>query len=222
MKQLLVLLFLLCSASVCAQDVIVKKDGSTVICRIVELNATEIVYKKWSDLNGSNYIMDRSLASAINYENGRRETFGEVQSQYQPHNQNDGVQQYNDRALLKMDADFSGDAKKIKTLKTICWTVGPVLTIGGAGLMWLGLDLDHDNSGVIPFCIGAGLVVGGITCSTSCLMSIHRKKSALASIPLYQQHYNLGNNSSLTADIDMFRDLTNGTNTLGLGIRYNF
>ncbi len=61
MKQLLVFLLLLCSASVSAQDVIVKKDGSTIFCRVVELTDSEISYKKWSDLNGSNYVMNLSL-----------------------------------------------------------------------------------------------------------------------------------------------------------------
>lgn len=79
MKHLLVLLLLLCSMSVSAQDVIVKKDGSTVVCRVVEVTASEITYKKWSDLNGSNYVMDKSLASAINYQSGKRETFGETE-----------------------------------------------------------------------------------------------------------------------------------------------
>ncbi len=104
MKHLLVLLLLLCSASVSAQDVIVKKDGSTVVCRVVELTDTEITYKKWSDLNGSNYVMDRSLASAINYENGKKVNLSETTNLYRPNNQNDGTQQYNDRALLEMDA----------------------------------------------------------------------------------------------------------------------
>ncbi len=48
MKQLLVFLFLLCSGSVFAQDVIVKKDGSTIVCRVVELTSSEITYKKWT------------------------------------------------------------------------------------------------------------------------------------------------------------------------------
>ena len=60
MKQLLLFLFLLCSTGVFAQDVIVKKDGSTIVCRVVELTSSEIVYKKWSDLNGSNYVMNRA------------------------------------------------------------------------------------------------------------------------------------------------------------------
>ena len=93
MKQLLVFLLLLCSASVSAQDVIVKKDGSTIVCRVVEVSANEITYKKWSDLNGSNYVMDKSLASAINYESGKKESFSEATNLYTPNNQNDGSQQ---------------------------------------------------------------------------------------------------------------------------------
>ena len=78
MKQLLVMFMLLGSTVVFAQDVIVKKDGSTVVCRVVELTTSEIVYKKWSDLNGSNYIMNRSDASAINYQNGKKVNLSEA------------------------------------------------------------------------------------------------------------------------------------------------
>lgn len=103
MKQLLVFLFLLCSASVFAQDVIVKKDGSTIVCRVVELTSSEITYKKWTDLNGSNYVMSRSDASSISYENGKKVDLSDATNLYKPNNQNDGVQQYNDNALLAMD-----------------------------------------------------------------------------------------------------------------------
>jgi len=106
MKHLLILLFLLCATSISAQDVIVKKDGSTVVCRVVEVTATEITYKKWEDLKGSNYVMDKSLVSTINYESGRKETFSETESLYKPHNQNDGTRQYNDVALLGIDREF--------------------------------------------------------------------------------------------------------------------
>jgi hypothetical protein len=103
MKQLLVFLFLLCSGSVLAQDVIVKKDGSTIVCRVVELTSSEITYKKWTDLNGSNYVMSRSDASSISYENGKKVDLSDATNLYKPNNQNDGVQQYNDNALLAMD-----------------------------------------------------------------------------------------------------------------------
>ena len=82
MKQFMILFLLLCSASVLAQDVIVKKDGSTIVCRVVELTSSEIVYKKWSDLNGSNYVMNRADASAINYESGKKMNLSEATNLY--------------------------------------------------------------------------------------------------------------------------------------------
>jgi hypothetical protein len=84
MKQLFVMLLLLCSAVANAQDVIVKKDGSTIVCRVVELTSTEITYKKWNDLNGSNYVMNRADASAINYQNGKKVNLSEATNLYTP------------------------------------------------------------------------------------------------------------------------------------------
>ena len=57
---MLYLLFAVCSLSGNAQDVIVKKDGSTVVCRIVELTTTEAVYQKWNASNNYNYVMNLS------------------------------------------------------------------------------------------------------------------------------------------------------------------
>ena len=82
MRKLFILLSFV-SLNVSAQDVIVKKDGSTVVCRIVEVKPIEITYKKWSDLKGPNYIMDISLASVLNYEDGRKVVLSE-QSQTKP------------------------------------------------------------------------------------------------------------------------------------------
>lgn len=61
----------MCFGSISAQDVIIKKDGTAVVCRVMELNSTEIIYKKWEELNGSTYVMDCSLASSIHYMDGR-------------------------------------------------------------------------------------------------------------------------------------------------------
>ena len=88
MRKILFLLTFLCSVSMFAQDVIVKKDGSTIVCRVLEFTESEIIYKKWSDLKGSNYVMDKSLASAINYENGKKVNISEMSNLYMPQNQN--------------------------------------------------------------------------------------------------------------------------------------
>ena len=145
MKQLLVLLLFLCSINIMAQDVIVKKDGSTVVCRVIEVTASEITYKKWGDLNGSSFIIDKSLVSAINYESGKKETFSNAHSLYLPNNQNDGVQAMNDTALLKMDLAANNPYKKVKRLKIIGWIGGGALVAGGAMLMAAGFGSEKGS-----------------------------------------------------------------------------
>ena len=75
MKKLLVLLMLLCPMIASAQDVIVKKDGSTILSKVLEINTADIKYKKFSNISGPTYTIDKSDILSINYENGETETF---------------------------------------------------------------------------------------------------------------------------------------------------
>lgn len=219
MKQLLVMFFLLCSATIFAQDVIVKNDGSTVVCRIVELTSSEIIYKKWSDLNGSNYVMNRTDASAINYEDGKKVTLSEATSLYLPNNQNDGVQQHNDKALLDMDYIASNPYKKVKRLRTIGWIGGGIFIAAGVvcHIVW-GSD---DVYGPIIANYGTGVLFTG----TMLLLANHQKKKIdkrLQSISLWQKEIKMNDGSSLMAGVDMIKDNMRQNQTLGLGLRYNF
>ena len=217
MKQLLVFLFLLCSAVVSAQDVIVKKDGSTIVCRVVELTDSEITYKKWSDLNGSNYVMDRSLASAINYENGKKVSLSEATNLYTPNNQNDGTQQYNDRALLQLDHEMHGNIYKKKAMKKII--------IGLAGGVLLGSIGIANSAGDGGMERGLGFGACGVAwAATWSLLSIPLWNEAkrTKTYSLYKYEKTLTNGSSLSLSADLLRDNTLGQNTLGLGLRYNF
>jgi len=218
------MLLLLCSAVANAQDVIVKKDGSTIVCRVLELTSTEIIYKKWSDLNGSNYVMNRADASAINYQNGKRVNLSEATNLYTPNNQNDGVQQYNDRALLGIDFANQKTDEKVKNLRTLGWITG----IGGLGIgaLLLNLGKNADNEGLQYYIPGGVCVIGGIVTSTICFVSAHkRQKQAemyLQSYKLYQYDFIFDNGSSLSAGIDLLSDRVRSSSTLGLGLRYNF
>lgn len=233
MKQLLVLLLLLCSMSVSAQDVIVKKDGSTVVCRVVDVTATEITYKKWSDLNGSNYIMDKSLAAAINYESGKKETFSQTESLYKPNNQNDGEQTMNDKALLRLDAAVNRVPPKVKKLRTAGWIGGVLLT--GIGAVCLIIAPSQHLEGYGPnaydnrdqtYLAGGALVVGGCAWTYFFLRAANRQmekyQSQDISSTIYRHDIPFSNGSSLSIGADMLSDRTLGTNTVGLGLRYNF
>lgn len=61
-----------------AQDVIVKRDGGTVISKVLEIDETSVKYKKASNVDGPTYTIKISEIQSINYENGERETFDNV------------------------------------------------------------------------------------------------------------------------------------------------
>lgn len=65
----------MCSVNVSAQDVIVKKDGSTILSKVLEINTDDIKYKKYSNPNGPTYQISKSEIFAINYENGDKDDF---------------------------------------------------------------------------------------------------------------------------------------------------
>lgn len=58
-----------------SQDVILKKDNTTVLSKVLEINNTEIKYKKWSNQDGPTYSISRSEVTSINYQNGDVEKF---------------------------------------------------------------------------------------------------------------------------------------------------
>lgn len=207
------LLMFLCAVGASAQDVIVKKDGSTVICRVVEVNASEIVYKKWTDLNGSNYVMNRADASAINYQSGKRETLGEMTNFYTPNNQNEGVQMFNDKALLQLSG-----SPKAKKLKTIGWIGGSVLL--GIGVACL-ID-DGGDTGTDSFSIGLVCTGGAIVWTSAFLIAAHSAQNRWLSYSIYQQKFNFKNSSSLTAGVDILKDRKFNNQTIGVGLNYNF
>jgi len=226
MKKLLFLLMLLCPMIASAQDVIVKKDGSTVVCRVEKVSETDITYKLWSDLKGSSFVMDKSLVSAINYESGKKETFSETTSLYTPNNQNNGVQALNDNALLNLDKSLdyrnSPEYKKIKRLKTWGWIGGGFLTIAGIAPITV-YSSGEGSVGLIA--VGVGSIVAGAGVTTLCLVKAHREKKnlgALGTSSLYRYDIPFSNGSQLSVGADMLHDRIMDKRTVGLGLSYNF
>lgn len=76
LKLLALLLSILCCVNLSnAQDVIVKKDNSTILSKVIKISPTEIEYKKWSNLDGPIYTINKSEVSSINYQNGEIDKF---------------------------------------------------------------------------------------------------------------------------------------------------
>lgn len=69
------LLTLLTFGTAMAQDIIVKKDGTTITAKVTDIGSQEVKYKKWSNQNGPTYTVSVAELLAINYQNGEKDTF---------------------------------------------------------------------------------------------------------------------------------------------------
>lgn len=234
MKKIFLLMLFLCSMSVWAQDVIVKKDGSTVVCRILEVTKTEVIYKKWSDLQGSNYIVNQKDLTAIHHENGTKTTFDAAPAVPAETAPPANAQPMTDAELLKMAGVQDGTLqhemiRKAKRLKKVGWIVGgSMFAIGGALTIAGGADLFDSDAGFLLGCsAGPILVVGGIITTTSCLVrakNLKKKASPffVSSAPLFQQDFKLKNGTTLSPSLDILKDNTQRNTTFGVGLTYNF
>lgn len=229
MKKIFLLMLFLCSMSVWAQDVIVKKDGSTVVCRIVEVTKTEVIYKKWSDQQGSNYIVNQKDLTAIHHENGTKTTFDAAPAVPAETAPSANAQPLTDADLLKM-AGVQADTpqyemiRKAKRLKRAGWISGGIMLAAGALITGCFDSFDDEIYGLT---VGPLLMGGGIITTTACLVrakNLKKKASRLSvsSAPLYQQDLKLKNGTTLSPSLDILKDNTQRNTTFGVGLTYNF
>ncbi len=84
MKKLLFysIIIALCSISINtnAQDLIIKKDGTDIKAKVLEIKITEIKYKNFDNLSGPIFTMLKSDVLMIRYENGTKDIFNEPAS----------------------------------------------------------------------------------------------------------------------------------------------
>lgn len=239
MKRILLFMLLMCSMSAWAQDVIVKRDGAAVICRIINVSSLEIVYKKWTDLEGPNLVMSIAEAASITYENGEKKVFENVATtQPLPIVQKNSDQQtVSDEMLLKMvekpEKSLSEKTKiKVKRLKIAGWATGGVMVATGLSLLAGGI-INEACNGSDDFLFIAGMPIGipfmaaSFIPTTACLVKANKikKKEAQLSVqsaPVFQQEFHLKNGSILSPSINMLKDNTRHNQTLGFGLAYNF
>ena len=73
-------LFMLVCKDALAQDTIVKRDGSELQTRVLEVGTTEIKYKKFENLGGTTYTIKKTDVFMIKYENGTKDVFDSEKS----------------------------------------------------------------------------------------------------------------------------------------------
>ena len=198
-----------------------------ILSKVVEIGATEVKYKKFSNLNGPTYTIAKAEILVINYENGEKESFANAQASGSVVNMNNmGKRMLSDNELLKIDANNNNKlGPKIKRLRRNVW-VGAIVGLG-VGVGFLAIGMDDDALGVDDgkYYIGGAFILGGAIYSGVNLYKANRLQKELDSYvhaaPVFQENIKFGNGSMLSAGVDFIKGKNFGY-TPGVGLRYNF
>lgn len=220
MKRFLFSLVAILFTCVCfAQDVIIKKDGTTILSTVIKVGQSEVEYKKYNNQTGPTYIISINELSHINYANGTKDTFTSTYNNQSVVTTETATQFSNDEGLLKLYDAHDRKLKKAKRIKSLGWIVGGTLFAAGGALI---ISSVSDDTIVI---IGSAVAGAGLITWTTCtLVGNHiakKSKYSVQSNPLFQQEYKIGKNS-LAFGVDMLNDNTFKNQTLGLGVSYKF
>lgn len=224
-----------------AQDVLVKKDGSTILVKVLKITETEVEYKDFNNQDGPTRVINIANLLSINYQNGQKESFSIPSSTHESPVQTPDIvtketvtKFSNDQQLMQMyksSKQLSPEQmqKKAKRLKIAGWTVGGVLFVGGVvAFRHMHDDCDselyyHDHA--IPLGIGFSSIAAGIATWSGCYFRARklerRSRYSVQSAPVFQQEFNVGNDR-LVVGLDMLKDNTMKNQTLGMGLTYNF
>lgn len=223
-----------------AQDVLVKKDGSTILAKVLKITETEVEYKDFNNQDGPTRVVSIANLQSINYQNGQKESFSIPSSTHESPVQTPDIvtketvtKFSNDQQLMQMyksSKQFSPEQKqkKAKRLKIAGWTVGGVLFVGGVvafGFMHADCGY-YDHHHAIPCRVGFSSIAAGIATWSSCYFRARklerRSRYSVQSVPVFQQEFNVCNNDCLVVGLDMLKDNTMKNQTLGMGLTYNF
>lgn len=221
-----------------AQDVIVMKDGSTVLAKVLKITKTEVTYKKYNNLQGPEYTMSISDIVSINYENGTKEDFNPVVSQTEVQSSTDifttdvktsdiftSNVKTSDQDLLRSYKGYSDISAKIKKRRLIGWIGGGALFVVGAALIITDInDFPGEEPFILLGCCFAGAGVGWCIGWNIAANKLKKGLDPYTQVPLFEQDVFTGKNSKLVAGVDALRvgKMNHSTYGVGLNLKYNF
>lgn len=80
MKNILVVVFIMLAMQSNSQDYIILKNGDEIKAKVLEINNTDIDYKKYSNINGPTYHLDKTDIFMIKYASGDKDVFSKTVS----------------------------------------------------------------------------------------------------------------------------------------------
>lgn len=233
-KLLLLLVFVLVSLGVWAQDVIVLKDGTEVQCVVESISPSTVTYKKSSSANAPTYTLPLDLLDHITYDKGKTIRFADnIGDASEPTNNSyitqETASQYSNDQQLRNLYYMSKDKNlaKAKTYKIVGYTVGPLFVIGGAVLMGIGISwgIEPGNDGgtlFYPGLLAAGLGIGTTAYCISQSNKYKKRSRELNVASLWSHNFSFESGSNLSIGVDAIGMQNSFDKTIGLGVRYTF
>lgn len=158
MKKVIILLLcaIFSNNSGFAQDVIVKKDGSTILSKVIEVGSSEIKYKKIGKPDGPLYSINVSDVLSVNYESGEKESF-----ENQPLN-NDSKKENSDTPVVTETKKYTLPAGTIIPIQNARYTKAADVSVGQTVDFRVARDIIVGDVNIIPY----GTLVRGIVYKT--------------------------------------------------------
>lgn len=78
-KSTLFILLTIITFKLFAQDTIVLRDATEIVAKVVNIGVSEITYKKWNNLDGPTYQIQKENIFYIKYANGEKDVFTSMQ-----------------------------------------------------------------------------------------------------------------------------------------------
>lgn len=92
-KIILIALCLSSSIITFSQDILTKKNGEDLKVKVIEINQTDIKYKKSDNPSGPTFVISKSDALMVRYEDGTKDMFNEVSNTNNTNNSNNSDMQ---------------------------------------------------------------------------------------------------------------------------------
>lgn len=172
MKKLAILIpTLFFSLLVKSQDIITYTDGEEAKVKVLEVNLTDVKYKKWENLEGPSYSMAIEKIFMIKYQNGTKEVFKKEENHK---NETKNVSNKEEHSADKKMVNYlyNQEYEKVLKLKSHYIKQGIGCSIFGALLMIGGITLMQSNSIISPD--GNEALIGGAAVSTAGLLIMIR------------------------------------------------
>ena len=213
MKHFVILFLMSCWVSaILGQDVIVLKNGTTILSKVIEVGSNEIKYKKWTNQDGPLYTIGIAEILSVNYQNGEKETFTNLSSNS---SKVDFLEQ--DLTLSKtLNVDLARRQDLLKSARRYkaSGVVLTVLCFGGA-VTWSIID---DFNGVIA---GVGGAFSILPAAILCTKGARLKQQAydIHAFNLYKHDFNIAG-CVVTPGMQLLSE--NRTKALGVGCCIEF